>query len=231
MSSHARSRVAFARLSDAPPPAREMLAVAADGSWTAWRSIGAAIGRFAGAAGTGAADAGERIVELAEAAAAAEPPRAGELPPDATVDSLEVAGRSATIGSRDEPEGPWGALFAACRGLIEAATDHPAAAIALVIAGPDRVRLEQRGAGALTVELGEAPVQGAVWTPAGEFVATGTGRLPAGRVEAGPGWSLDVALEGIDAATEGQLVVSVSFVADDGGVYIPVTLAAGQVPG
>jgi hypothetical protein len=224
----AMSRVAFARLSDAPPPVREILDVEDDGSWTVWRSVGLAIGRFAGS-GEAASGAGKRIIALAAAAEADEPPADGNFPPDATVDSIDLGGRSVSVPYRETVGGSWGELLAACRGLLDEALEHPRAAIGLVVAGPDRVRLEHRGEEPLPIELGSAQVEATVWAD-GVFVAAGTGRIKSGRLDAGPGWSLDVQLEGIDPSAKGEAVTFVSFVADDGGVYIPVVLSAGRAP-
>jgi hypothetical protein len=223
------SRVAFARLSDAPPPLREMLDIDDDGSWRVWRSVGTAIGRFAGS-GDADAGAGRGILELAAAAEQSEPPRGDEFPADATVDSIDLGGRSVSVPYRQSPDGPWGKLFKACRDLLDEALTQPLAAIGLELAGSGRVRLEHRGDESLPVEFGAAQVEATVWTPDGTFVASGTGKIDAGHVDAEPGWSLEVSLEGIDASAKGQPVVFVSFVADDGGVYIPVVLSAGRAP-
>lgn len=223
------SRVAFARLSDAPPPLREMLDVDDDGSWRAWRSVGLAIGRFAGS-GDAAGGAGRRILELAAEAEASEPPRDGGDAPDATVDSIDLGDRSVWVPYRKTPDGPWGKLFQATRDLLDEAVSHPLAAIGMELAGPNRVRLEHRGTEPLSLEFGAAGVEATLWTPDGIFVASGTGKVDAGHVDAGPGWSIEVPLDGIDPAAKGEPVVFVSFVADDAGVYIPVVLSAGRAP-
>jgi hypothetical protein len=223
------SRVSFDRLSDAPPPLRETLDVEDDGSWRVWRSVGQAIGRFAGSPEV-ADSAGKRILELAAAAEGSDPPSKGKFPPDATIERIHVGDRSATVPYRHTPDGPWGELVAASRRLLDEAIAHPRAAIRLVVVGPDRVRLEHRGQEPLPIELGSAQVEATVWHD-GAFVGAGMGRIDAGHVDAGPGWSLDVPLEGIDPSAGGEAVIFVSFVADDGGVYIPVTLSAGRGPG
>jgi hypothetical protein len=218
--------VAFTRSSDAPPPMLDTLDVDEDGSWRAWRSVGETIGRFSGS------DLGS-VVGLARRAAAEPPPTASDVPADATLDRLELGDGHAVaiVGVSTRPTGAWGDLFDACREAIEDATTHPTAAISIVVLGHDRVRLEHRGTDMLPVELGRVQAQASLWTTAGAFLATGTGGVDLGRVEAGPGWSVEIPLEGIDPTLPGGLVVSVSFVADDGGVFIPVMLAAGRGPG
>jgi hypothetical protein len=218
--------IAFTRSSDAPPPMLDTLDVDEDGSWRAWRSVGETIGRFSGS------DLGS-LVGLARRAAAETPPTASDVPADATLDRLELGDGHAVavVGASTRPSGAWGDLLAACREAIEDATTHPTAAISIVVLGHDRVRLEHRGTGALSLELGGARAQASLWTAAGEFLATGTGGVDLGRVETGPGWSVEIPVEGIDPMIAGGMVVSVSFVVDDGGVFIPVMLAAGRGPG
>lgn len=224
----ARCVAAFTRASDAPPPLLETVDVDADGSWRAWRSNGAVVGRF------GAPTGGERVAAATRAAGLAQVPAGVELPPDAVVDRLRIGGDDgpvAAISSSARPDGPWGDAFDACRSLVDEAAGHPVAALGIVAVRADRVTIEHRGAAPITVEFGGARADATVWAPDGSFVAAGAGMLRAGRVAAAPGWSLDVPLEGIDPSTEGELVVSISFVADDGGVYVPVMLAAGRAPG
>jgi hypothetical protein len=221
------SRVAFARLSDAPPPMREKLDIDDDGAWQAWRSVGRAIGRFSGSGGVAGAD---RILALATAAESMEPPDPGGKTRDTTFDTLTIGDRSVRLPYRGILDGPWGELLTACRDLLNDALDHPTAAIGITITAPDRVRLEHRGDETLSVEFGAARVDAQVWTAEGVFVASGTGTVDAGHVDAGPGWSIEVPLGGIDPAGD-EPVVFVSFVADDGGVFIPVVVSAGRAPG
>jgi hypothetical protein len=224
------SRVSFARVSGAPPPARELLSIEDDGSWTAWRSTGRAAGRFAGPAGTNGP--GARIIALA--AAAADSPDPGpppNAPVDTTMDHVTVDGRSVTIGYRAVPEGPWGQLLEALRGLLKEAIEHPVAAIALAIAGPDVLRLEHRGTEPLNVDLTGASAEGTVWTESGEYLTRGLGRLDAGPIEASPGWTAMVPLEGLEPDKPGNLVATMALAAEDGGELVPVRLSAGRAPG
>lgn len=221
------SRVAYTRSSDAPPPLLETLDVEADGSWRAWLSNGPVIGRFEDDAGGG------EILAAADAASGEAPPEPADLSSHPTVDRvvLGASGTEVAVPASAEPGGAWGTLLAASRSLVESAAAHPASALAIVIVAPNRIRIEQRGIRPLTVEFGRASVDATVWAGDGTFVASGRGTVDAERVEAGPGWALEVALDGIDGPVRGDMVVAVSFVADDGGVYIPVMLAAGRAPG
>jgi hypothetical protein len=209
--------VRFARLSDVDPPARELLQLQADGSLSMWRSVARAVGRF-----TGPAEAGATIAALAREAAAAPVPAARELGADTTMDRLEVGDAVVTLGEWDHLPGPWGALLDACRALLEPLLDRPTAAIRLVQTSPTTVRLEHLGDGVLTIELGAAVVQ----------VELRRDGLPAGgpepveidgtRVDAGPGWSLEVEVSPVGLTPGDRLLATASFVADDEGVYVPM---------
>jgi len=223
------SRVLFTRISGSPPPAQEVLAIEADGSWTAHLVTGTVVGRFAGPAGDGGP--GGRIVDLADRAVASEPPAIGNQPLDATIDRVSVDGRSLVTEYRTDPGGPWGDLLGACRALLFDAVANPVAAIAMVVAAPDRLRLEHRGTEPMSVDMNGAEVEGTVWTESGEYLTRGTARLDAGPVEAGPGWHRDVLLEGLDPAKPGNLVAIIGFAIELGGSYVPVTLSAGRAPG
>jgi hypothetical protein len=211
----------FSRLSDAPPPLREVLDVADDGTFTMWRSVGEIVGRFAGSI-PGAAAAGA----LAADAASAEPPATLELAPDTTVDTVTVGGRTMATTQHRRPDGPWGELLALGRELLDALVDRPAAAIAASLPSPTVLRLEHRGDGTLPVLLGGAVVDVRVWSPT-DLVAQVFAEPPdAGQVEVGPGWFLEVPLPELALPAGTTLAVDVSFVADDGGVLVPMVARA-----
>jgi hypothetical protein len=228
--------VSFSRISGSPSPSHESLDVRSDGTWTAWRSTGLAAGRFAGEGGPGSR--GARIVELADAAVDADAPELGEQPMDPTIDRVEVDGHSVTVEYREEPDGPWGELLAACRALLDEAVDRPVAAIALAEVAPDRLRLEHRGSEPLRVDASGLRGEATVWSDAGEYLTRGVPRLdpadPAvaeGPVEAQPGWAVDIVLEGLDPAKPGNRVLIITLAVEDAGQRMPVALSAGRAPG
>jgi hypothetical protein len=216
------SDVSFARLSSAPPPLRELLEAEADGAWTAWRSNGAIVGRFAGRS-----EAAARLVEIARSAARDDPSPADHDTStlDGATDSLEVEGVTVEIGHGDAPDDPWGRAFAAARDLLGAATEYPLAAFALVVSGPGEIRLEQRGPETLEVELGSAGVELTSFDAKGIMAASSRSAIDLGRVEAGPGWRIDLPHAAIDAADAAERLVELSFVAVDDGVYVPMLLS------
>jgi hypothetical protein len=224
------TRVTFSRTSDEPPPLlRERVEIRDDGAWTAWLSTGPAVGRFGGPADPAAP--GARILALAEATAGVAPPDGGKPAFDATIDRVTVDGRTLAIEYRQDVDGPWGELLLECRSFLDAAASHPLAAVALAIAAPDRARLEHRGSETIGVDLGGARAEGTVWTESGEFLTRGTARLDGGLVDAGPGWSVDVPLQGLDANKPGSLVVSMELTVFDDEGPVVAQLSAGRAPG
>jgi hypothetical protein len=213
------SLVRFLRLSSAPPPAREKIDVADDGSYTAWRSIDDVVGRFAGSVPDP-----EVVRGLVAAVAGVAPPALGALPHDATVDSVGAGGQELEVSANGSVEGPWGELLAACRELVAGVGSSPLAAVALVIDGPGALRLEHRGSASIPVELANLWVEVTRWrgdTPVGSAERTVPGL---GRVESGPGWSLpiDLGRGPADGEPGDLLTASAWFVADDGGIFVPV---------
>ena len=209
--------VSFARIAFSPPPLREMLAVLADGTATCWRSNGPAVGRFAGHV-----DAMDDLrAALAGVAAGDARPGALELVPDAAWEEVDADGRTARFAADDQVDGPWGRLLDRCRGLLDEVSESPAAAIAILVDADGHVRLDHRGDGTLPLELDSLQVSLTLWRDGREAARAKT-ELSAGRVEAGPGWSLDVADTSIDLRGGGKLVGVASFIADDEGVFVPV---------
>jgi hypothetical protein len=214
------SGVVFWRVSSAPPPERELLTVDDGGSFTMWRSLGPVVGRFAGTL----PDPG-RLSALAAGAAAVPPPSGRELPPDTTVEVVELdETRSAQVEAGADAGGPWGALLSCCRQLIDDLTDQPSAAVTLVAEDPFRPRLEHRGHDILPLELGSATVTVDFRRDDVEVAAAGTGPLDLGRIEAGPGWSVTVEITELPVSAGGLLTATASLVADDDGVFVPLTI-------
>jgi hypothetical protein len=210
----------LARLSDAPPPARELLEVADDGVLTGWRSQGTAVGHFGGSV-----DDIDGLRTLVEGAVAMPVPELGTLPLDATIESLWARDRSARFSVHATPGGPWGVLLRAARSLLDDTLPlAPVAAVALVVDEQAGVRLEHRGSSSITVELGSAWVEITRWRDGAPVGDAETRDFGLGRVEAGPGWTASIAV-GIPGGEPGDLLTaSAWFVADDAGVYVPIVL-------
>lgn len=210
----------FARLSDAPPPARELVEVANDGSMTGWLSQGPIVGSCRGRVPD---PAGLRA--LVERAIAVPAPRGGPYPLDATVESLEAGGHELETTVQGTVDGPWGELLAAARSLLDdVLSASPGAAVALVIAAPGGLVLKHRGDGPLALELGAGWAEVTRWrdgAPVGSAEIRGLG---AGRVETGPGWSLAIPLRVPDGEPGDLLTASCWFVAVDAGVMVPAVL-------
>jgi hypothetical protein len=215
------TRIGYRRIAPGRPPERELLAVEADGSATGWRSNGPIVGRFAGRP-----PGVEAVLSLAEAALALDPAPLPELPPGAAVETVEAGSVSARFLAGRTPDGPWGELLAACREALEHLAALPLAAVAGELDADGTLRLVHRGSEVLPLELGRLLVR-TVRMRDGLETGRGQATPPGlGRVDAGPGWTLEVPGDGTPAAGDGTLWAEVTFVADDGGVYIPMRLSA-----
>jgi hypothetical protein len=217
----------LARLSDAYSPARELLEVADDGTFTGWRSQGPLVGACRGTvAGIDALRA------LVERAGTVPPRRGGDLPLDATVDLLAVGDHELRAAASTTPDGAWGDLLRAARAVLEDEVPRsPHAAIELVIGGPPGLRLVHRGEAPIVLELGAGWAEVTRWRDGVPAGSAETRDLAAGRVEAGPGWSIDIALV-VPAGEPGDLVTaSAWFVAEDEGVLVPVVLTGRATSG
>lgn len=218
------SLLRFARLSDAPPPAREMLDVADDGSLTGWRSQGPVVGACAGRAPDLAA-----LRALVERVAGTEAPRHGDVPADATVESLEAGGQELETTEHGTIGGAWGELLAAARVLLDDVLPAgPVAAVALEIrvteGAPGGLALAHRGDRPLVLELGAGWAEITRWRDGAPVGSEEVHGLGARRVEAGPGWSLEVPVR-IPGGEPGDLLTaSCRFVAVDAGVMVPAVL-------
>ena len=213
--------VTYSRLAAAPPPERELLEVEPDGRARAWRSNGTVIGRFGGTAGDLAG-----LRAAVEEAAAGEPPAVAVLPPGAALEIVETAGQTARLEARAPVDGSWAGLVELCRRELDAQVASPVAAIAGILGADGGFRLEHRGSESLSLELGALAVEMVLWRDGAEAArgrVTGAGF---GRVDAGPGWTMQLAAPAVDAWGGGTLVAVASFVADDAGIYVPVAITA-----
>ncbi len=213
------SLVTFSRLSDWFPPERELLTVEDGGSFTMWRSFGAAlVGRFGGVV-----PEFDALARLVAAAAAVEAPSGGEVEPDASIESTETAGATFEAEAGIRVAGPWGDLVVRCRELLDALLDQPVAAVRGSLRDDGTFRLSHEGADVLPIELGALDVRVVRWAD-GLEQATAQGR-PTGldHVDAGPGWELDVPFDRSVFGT-GKVVGTATFVASDSGVYAPVVV-------
>lgn len=208
------SDLVYRRLSASRPPVREQAVLRPDGALEVWRSNGPVVGRLAGRA----TDA-EAIATRFHAARREPRPGGGATPADAVFEVLETDDATIELRAGDDPGGPWGELLATCRDAV----DHPGApiaAIGLVIEGPGRLRLEHRGSEPLRVGLG-AVIAETVAFRDGAQAGLAQARFADGAVDALPGWAHAIDLEAVDAVGA-TVVASVSFSANDAGVWIPV---------
>ena len=217
----------YGRAGGRPPADDESLEVAADGSWTARRTVGGRrVGRFAG-----------RFPEEALAALVGDAARAAEAgdaevptPRDGATETLEVAGGTITLGSNERAPGPWSPLVERMRALLKDELDgDPVAALALE-ADVAKARLVHAGGEAVEVDPASVSVRvvrvGSDGTPLGRWQA-GSG-AEAGWTRAEPGWTLDLPYGHGLAPVDGDVLQVWVFVrVRDGGtraarLYVPV---------
>jgi hypothetical protein len=100
----------------------------------------------------------------------------------------------------------------------------PVATLVLVVDEAAGLRLEHRGTGPITAELGSAWLEVTRWREGTPVGSTEVRDLGLDRIEAGPSWTTSIALE-VPVGEPGDLLTaSAWFVADDAGVYVPVVL-------
>ncbi|MGH9134028.1 MAG: hypothetical protein ACRDZZ_08840 [Ilumatobacteraceae bacterium] len=207
----------FRRTSDAPPREHEVLEIASDATFEMWRSLGRAVGRFAGAV----PDA-DQLAEQIDRALDARPPLHKDLAMDASLERIEVGETTVALGARETPDGAWGALFERCRALLSDLTEQPLAALVLVVDDPALPRLEHRGTEELMIELIQPVAVATVWR---DGVHVDTVRGAAGvidTVEAGPGWDLDIPLPDMRGVDGDRVVIQVAVDVHHGDLILPV---------
>ena len=200
----------------ASPAVAEYVEVADDGALTGWRSVAAVVGWFAG----GLADAERDDLRAAVSgfgAAEPDPP-----PPGAATETLELGDRDPMDVSGVGAEGALGALVGTARHLLdEVLLTQPRAAVALEADPP---RLVHRGTDPLTLDLTAVTLQAHHWRGYYESAGSAAEVLTGERVEAGPGWTLDLPAvptpDGDDLTT--HLTVDLGIVSGDTVVAVQV---------
>jgi hypothetical protein len=205
------------------PASAEVFEVAEDGAISGWRTVSTSgVGWFAGVL---PADETAALRAVVAAVAGAAPP-SGLPAPGAPTETLELGDGDPVsvahvVGS--DP-GAWSQLVAVARRLLERLTDFPRAAVGLSLPAADRARLEHLGTDPLELDLGSIAVRATAWRgyyePAGDWAGTVAGPE---RVDAGPGWTHDLAL-GLDyePSADVTLHVSATFAIVAGDRSVPV---------
>jgi hypothetical protein len=197
------------------PATAENVDLADDGRFTGWRSIAPVVGWFAGELPTSECE------ELRTAIAGLDDAVPDPPPPGASVETLELPARDPLVVSGVEGDGPLGRVVDRARRLLDDMVGSPRAAVALEAGSPPR--LVHRGTDPIELDLSTVAMHAHHWRgyyePAGEATEVLSGQ----RVEAGPGWTLD--LPSLPAAPSGSditthLTVDLAIVA--GGNVVPV---------
>jgi hypothetical protein len=212
-----------------PPPDNEGLRIEDDGSFTMWRSISPAIGRFAGKLEPGELTKIKKEVQAAAATGdlTKQPAR------DGSAEGIDIAGARATLGSNDYAEGPWGVLIEHLRTLLGELISKPQAAVGLDVK-PDgtSARLIHLGEKPLAVDLSNLSVRAVLWGPGyrklGDWNSNedNGSAAPSGpaQVEAAGSWSAPLPFaHGFTLGKNKVLHVYVNFAASENGVRSDVT--------
>jgi hypothetical protein len=214
-----------------PPPDRERLEVADDGTFTLWRSVRSpVVGRFGGRLDDGLS---AQVSSLAAAAAAVEPP-AGPQVPGAATETITVDGVSLRTGSSNDPPGPWGALVVVLRTWLRELTSSPVAAVGLDVAGDgSSAKLVHRGSEPIGLDLSGLSVRAVVWGPGWEQGGNwSTSVAGDAKVDAGPGWSYDLPFDhGLTVGAGDALHVFATFGLFDGDAAVAALASIDPSPG
>ena len=206
----------------------EHLRVSDDGDFELWLlSEAPVVGRFRGHL------AAASTAELARLAGQVLPAPDALLPPGGSAERWVAGAASIVVAAGRTPDGAWGDLVTAARGLMDAMTAHPVAALALSVAddwrsatlrsvGPDRVPV---AADPLTVEV-------AAWS--GYYDPVGTWDAPPGSAPVpgdgagAPGWSMKIPLAHDFAPGPGRVLhvkVGLTVLADGARARLVATVA------
>ena len=196
------------------PATAEYVELFDDGRFTGWRSIASAVGWFGGELAASESDDVRSLI----AGLGGEVP--GPPPPGPTTETLELPDRDPLVVTGVDGDGPLGPLVDRARHLLDEMVGSPRAAVALEPGSPPR--LVHRGTDSLELDLTTVALRAYHWKgyyePAGEASEVLAGE----RVEADPGWTLDLpALDpppGDDITTH----VTVDFAIVSGGSVVPV---------
>ena len=220
--------LSFERHGGLAPRDDESLALAADGAFTARRTIGGeSIGAFKGDLSAAA------INRLRKAVAALDGPTELEIPTPAhgATEELGVAGRTLRTGSNETAPKPWRSLLGSVRKLLEdEVVAHPSAAMRLV-ADARMARLEHAGSEPIDVDLGSVEVR--VTRRGDDDAIRGQWRSRAGEghdwVTANDAWTADLPFDhGLELSSGDWLQVQVELAIRDAGgrragrLYVPV---------
>lgn len=187
--------LSFERHGGLPPRDDESLKLAADGSFTAHRTVaGSIVGSFAGV--LSASTMGK--LRKAVAAAADADSLVIETPAHGATERVAIAGRTLELGSNAAAPKPWRAVSSQLRAVLQGeVVAQPLAAIRLVVDAA-RARLEHAGTAPIEIDRGSLEVRvvlmGADEVPR-ERWAHGRDADPgadAAWVTARPGWSMDL---------------------------------------
>ena len=147
------------------PRDHERLVVDEDGTFRLWRTVGSAtqpptpVGDFRGELEPAAL---REVVDAVAAAAESAPSTGGSgSAPGTSFDRLDIAGTRSEVPADGEVTGSWAAAFAVARRLLVDLTQHPYAALELLLVDGQGLRLSHLGTQPLGLDLSELVVRAA----------------------------------------------------------------------
>jgi hypothetical protein len=206
----------------------EHLRVSEDGDFELWLlSEAPAVGRFRGRL------AAASTAELARLAGQVLPAPDALLPPGGHAERWVAGAASIAVPAGRTPGGAWGDLVTTARALMDAMTEHPAAALALSVADDWRsATLRSVGSEGHLVAAEPLTVLVAAWS--GYYDPVGTWDAPPGSVPVpgdgagSPGWSMEIPLAHDFAPGPGRVLhvkVGLTVLADGARARLVATVA------
>ena len=206
----------------------EHLRVSEDGDFELWLlSEAPVVGRFRGRL------AAASTAELARLAGQVLPAPDALLPPGGHAERWVAGAASIAVPAGRTPGGAWGDLVTTVRALMDAMTEHPAAALALSVADDWRsATLRSVGSERLAVAAEPLTVEVAAWS--GYYDPVGTWDAPPGSAPVpgdgagSPGWSMEIPLAHDFAPGPGRVLhvkVGLTVLADGTRARLVATVA------
>jgi hypothetical protein len=215
-----------------PPPDHESFELFKDGFFSLWRSIGSAtypptpVGQFTGRLPED--DLKQINVEIARCT------ETGDLKvaplPDASIETIQLAGVQANIFIHAEPPGAWGILAVRLREYLQSLTLYPLSAISIEVGkNGTSASLIHHGAGTTQIDFDNVVLRAVLWKgfrKMGDwFAPKGDLRLLPARLTAPKGWAFELPFgHGFNIQAGQEVVAYMNFTIYDGVAPVRISL-------
>lgn len=216
-----------------PPPDREILTIEDDGTFTMWRSIGAAVqppspvGRFSG-------KLDDQTLEKLKSTIGKVTPL-GDLSikpkPGSSIVTIDTGQVKARMGIHDEPDNAWTDLVTIMKRLLKQLVNHPEAAIRLTVSDDGQsARLEHLGLQPIELDLSQFTIRAVLWEGykmVGDWSSTSDETEKNSSVMADSNWQMDLPFDhNFDPDSDQNIIAYVTFSIKNEGRLIPVRLTS-----